>query len=175
MADKPKGNIFFEFIIVILIVALIGTILYPKMVWQKEDAMETVCRTRMEAITFLEFGFINKVYTYSDTLDKVKELVMSDPDAVTFIDSMIVWDNLILNDDLKQMVMAKQFPDDLRNLISATLEAGRPVRNGGKWDGLIYKLIDGFEANIPAEGIAAVIDTNVVWPVLFGERKFGLP
>lgn len=171
MADRPKGNLFFEFIIVILVVALIGTILYPKMVWQKEDALEGICRSRMEAISSLEFGYINTVYSYNDTLRTIKDLVLSDIEAIAYIDSTINWDNLVLEEDLEQLVLAKNFPTDLQSLISGELGAGRPLRNAGNWDGLVYKLIAALETKLPAEGLSESLDSTIVWPVLLGENQ----
>ena len=50
MAEKPKGNIIYEILIIVLVVALLATILYPSRVWQDEEEAERMCRSRIMAI-----------------------------------------------------------------------------------------------------------------------------
>lgn len=170
MADQPKGNIFFEIAILILVIALIGTILYPKQVWQKEDELETVCHARMEAIQYFELYYNNVVLTYSDTLKKVKDTVLADEAAVVAVDSLVNWDKLVETKDLEQMVLATAYPEDLRSMILKTLADGKPLRNLGKWESLDYKLIDALEKKTAIETEKAVLDTGIAWSTLVGER-----
>lgn len=173
MADKPKGNVLYEVLIVVLAIVLMFTILYPQRIWHREDVQESICRTRMDAIHNLELQYINQVYTYSDSLDKVKNLVLSTPDAVAAIDSLILWEGLVDKETLEALVDEKSFPEDLRDLIRNSLVSGEPLRNLGQYDSLQYKLIDRLKAELQdtAETQKAALDTNIQWTVLVGERQ----
>ena len=69
MAERPRGNIFYEIVILILIIGLIGTILYPSRVWQNEEELQDICRNRMDAISQLQYGLIHQVVA-PDNLDQ---------------------------------------------------------------------------------------------------------
>ncbi|NQT25625.1 hypothetical protein HQ585_09740 [candidate division KSB1 bacterium] len=173
MADKPQGNILFEIIIAVLAIILIFTILYPQKVWNKEDVQESMCRARMDAILNLELQYNNQVWTYSDSLEKVKDAVFADPRAVSWLDSLVIWDDLVTRDELKTLVDAKTFPQDLRTLIREKLLKGEPIRNLGQYDSLQYRLINTLKAQLEDTSGAqnALLDTNIQWTVLFGERN----
>lgn len=172
MADKPQGNLLYEILIVILAILLIFTILYPQKVWQREDIEESICRARMEAILNLELQYMNQVWTYSDSLEKVKQKVLEDPNAVSGLDSLVMWEDLVARNDLKSLVDSKSFPKDLRALIGQKLNNGESLRNLGQYDSLDYKLIQVLHSHLEdttGEQIA-VLDTNIQWATLIGER-----
>lgn len=167
MADKPKGNFFLELLIVVLTVALIGTILYPKQVWEREDALESICHARMEALFNMELQYMQAsgTWTYTDTLSKVKDVVLGSEDAVAALDSLLNWDLLVTSDKMKKFVLTADVEDSMRSLIRKRLLQGKPIRNLGTWDSLEYKLLaelkqvlpDSFETN------EALLDTSVDW------------
>ena len=174
MAAKPRGNLFYEICIVVLIAALIGAIIYPSRIWQDEEELESICRTRMETIQQLEYGYINKTSTYSDSIPKVITEVLSDPETVTSLDTLVFWDGLIKRSDLKQLVLEKQFPEALRNSMLEKLKNGSPLGNLGVWDSLDFRLtaeVRGVLAASESTGNPS-IDSGVVWRILMGEDNF---
>lgn len=75
---KSRGSIILEILIVILIVALIATILYPKKVWRDADLNAAACRKNMDKILKAELVYLKYHNTYEDTLDKVISFIESD-------------------------------------------------------------------------------------------------
>ena len=174
MAEKPKGNTIYEICIVVLVVVLIATILYPSKVWQREDALESVCRARMETIQQMEVRYIGTAQTYSDSIPGVKGVVLSNPTYVAALDSIVNWDLLVPQEELKRLVFEKQFPDDLREYIRAKLTNGESLGNLATWDSLEYRLI-GQLANVLADEAVAendTLDENIDWRTLVGETVF---
>ena len=76
--EKGKGSILLEILIVILVLALIGTILYPKRVWEQSDSDTLECRMHMEKILKTELIYMKYNNTYQDTLDKVISFIKDD-------------------------------------------------------------------------------------------------
>ena len=68
---KGKGSIIFEILIVILVLALVGTIMYPKSVWQKTQKDTNSCRENMDKILKAELIYLKYHNSYEDTLAKV--------------------------------------------------------------------------------------------------------
>lgn len=174
MAERPRGNVIYEFFIVVLVVVLIGTILYPARVWKSETEIQDVCRVRMETIHQMELQYIQKEHNYSDSIPKVRDVVMSDPEGVMALDSLILWDYLVPRKDLELLVLEKQFPEELRNSILEKLTNAQPLGNLAVWDSLGYRLVTQLRE------VLAVVDASeddtlgrgVVWPVLLGEGDF---
>lgn len=174
MAERPRGNVIYEFFIVVLVVVLIGTILYPARVWKSETEFQDVCRARMETIHHMEISYIQKTANYSDSIPKVRDVVMSDPEVVMALDSLILWDHLVPRKDLELLVLEKQFPEELRNSILEKLKNAQPLGNLAVWDSLGYRLVTQLRE------VLAVVDASeddtlgrgVVWPVLLGEGAF---
>ncbi|HDI51098.1 hypothetical protein DRQ11_07420 [candidate division KSB1 bacterium] len=80
MTTKRKGElVIYEILIVILVIILIGTILYPKSVWKKLETDTTICRDRMMRISDAEVLYIQGTNEYSDSLDAVLEFVKNSP------------------------------------------------------------------------------------------------
>ena len=79
MADqRPKGSIVFKILIVILAAALVGTILYPKHLWEREEANTRQCRENMVSIMYAEYLYLQERNTYTDTLQNLLNLILGD-------------------------------------------------------------------------------------------------
>lgn len=174
MAEKPRGNIFYEIGIVLLIVCLIAAILYPSRVWEKEKELEDICRARMDAIQQLELSYLYLGNVYTDTLSMVKPRVLADDETVAGLDTMIMWDRLVRRQDLKKIVSMRQFPEDLRGYILDKLIEGRPIRNLSSWDSLEYRLLAEFvePLNEAAAAEENPLDALIDWKALVGENQF---
>ncbi|MDZ7373013.1 MAG: hypothetical protein ONB23_03490 [candidate division KSB1 bacterium] len=77
--EKPKGSILYEVLIVILAGALVGTILYPKHLWEKEDRNRKACRENLVSLTYAEFVYLKERGKYTDNLDSLEALIAGDP------------------------------------------------------------------------------------------------
>jgi len=76
--EKAKGSILLELLIVVLALALIGTIMYPKSVWETTEKETLQCRENMEKILKTELIYLKYHNTYQDTLDKVISFIKED-------------------------------------------------------------------------------------------------
>lgn len=76
--EKPRGSIILEILIVILIVALVATILYPKMVWKEAEKNAEICHQNMDRILKAELVYLKYHNNYEDTLDKVISFIQED-------------------------------------------------------------------------------------------------
>lgn len=65
---KSKGSIILEILIVLLVVALIATIIYPKKVWKETEDQTQVCRTNMDRLLKAELVFQKYNNTYIDSI-----------------------------------------------------------------------------------------------------------
>ena len=175
MAERPKGNILYEILIVILVAGLLGAIIYPSHVWKQETDQETVCRARMSALEQMELSYrMSVANTYTDSMALLREYITNTPQAVMAMDSLVLWDALLTADQLKAMVMAKDMPNELRSLIAAQFEAREPMMNLGQWDGLTVKLIKALKTQVDSLDPAGLDELNpaVVWPLVFEEDPF---
>ncbi len=174
MAEKPKGNIVYEILIVILIVALIGAIIYPSRVWKNEEEIQDICRSRMETIHQIELRYIFKTNTYSDSIPELRNTVLSDPTAVADLDTVVFWDGLVSQDDLKRLVLEKQLPEELRSYILERLKSGKPLGHLAVWDSLEYRLVAELQRVLADSSLFedTSLDSGVAWPVLLGEDVF---
>jgi len=68
---KAKGSIILEILIVILVIALIATILYPKRIWEEEEKNTQKCRANMDRIFKAEMIFLGYHNNYTDSLDQL--------------------------------------------------------------------------------------------------------
>jgi hypothetical protein len=68
---KAKGSIILKALIVILGVALIATILYPKKIWEEEEENVKKCRANMDRIFKAEMIFLQYNNIYTDSLDQL--------------------------------------------------------------------------------------------------------
>ena len=84
--DKAKGSIILEILIVILIVALIATILYPKKIWEQEERNTKLCRTNMDRILKAELVYQKYHNTYTDSLPELVNFITKDSTKQATID-----------------------------------------------------------------------------------------
>jgi len=174
MAERARGNIFYEIIIVILIIGLLGTILYPTMTWNDEEELETVCRTRMETIYLLEYYYQSKYMTYTDSVPAMTKELLSNPDEAAGRDSLIFWDKLVTREQLELLFSQKVFPEDMRAYIRKQFVDGKPIGNLGIWDDLEYKLLNQLRNVLASsdEEIDASLDQSVDWTALVGGEDY---
>ena len=76
--QKAKGSIIYELLIVILIAGLIGSIIYPKSVWEEEETKAKLCRDRMMHIMYAEALYKTFTNTYTDSLPELVDFILSD-------------------------------------------------------------------------------------------------
>jgi len=175
MAERPKGNIIYEILIVILVAGLLAAILYPSRVWKQEAAMENVCRARMDALYQMEVNFrLSEADTYTDSVAWLRDYIMTTPRAIMAMDSLIRWEELISGEQLETMVMGLDMPNDLRQLIGNQLNERKPLRNMGQWDGLTVKLVQAFKAKLAGahDSTLAAIIPSVDWRLALTEDTF---
>ncbi len=75
---KPRGSIVYKLLIVILMVALVATILFPKSLWNKEAQNTQICHENMEHILYVEYVYLSENNTFTDTLGKAIDLIKND-------------------------------------------------------------------------------------------------
>ena len=174
MAEKPKGNIIYEILIVILVVALLGTILYPSRVWRDEEEAERVCRSRMQAIQMMEYHYQGAMNMYTSDVPELVTHILSNRMAISALDTVIMWDDLVRLDDLEGIVAERTFPDELRSHIQEKMMNEEQLGNLAVWDSLGYRLIDRLKQVVEEsmEPGNENLDNGIIWPVLTGETRF---
>ncbi len=75
---KAKGSIILEILIVILVIALIATLLYPKKIWQTEEENTALCRKNMDKILKAELVYQKYHLTYTDSLPGLISFIKED-------------------------------------------------------------------------------------------------
>lgn len=75
---KAKGSIILKILIVILLAALVGTIMYPKKIWDEEEKNTTACRDNMDRIFKAEMIFLQHYNNYTDSLSKLTSFFEKD-------------------------------------------------------------------------------------------------
>ena len=75
---RAKGSIIYKLLIVILGVALLFTILYPKYIWDQEEKKAEQCRANMTHILYAELTYLTENNAYNDTLSVVSDFIKSD-------------------------------------------------------------------------------------------------
>lgn len=75
---NSKGSILLEILIVLLVIALIATIMYPKSVWNKAEKNTVACRDNMDKILKAELIYLKYHSNYSDSLDGVLSFISND-------------------------------------------------------------------------------------------------
>lgn len=88
--QKAKGSIIYELLIVILGVMLVGSILYPKRVTDREKMNTEICRYRMGELEKAGLQFHKYHGTYTDTLSQVFDFIRTSAQYERFVDSLIV-------------------------------------------------------------------------------------
>lgn len=75
---RAKGSIINKLIILVLAVALIATILYPKILWEKQNAETKKSRENMMHLYKAQLIYLFEKGIYTDTLDNVINLIKGD-------------------------------------------------------------------------------------------------
>jgi len=88
--QKAKGSIIYELLIVILGVLLVGSILYPKRVTDREQTNTERCRYRMGELQKAGLQFQKYHGGYTDTLSQIFEFVRTHEEYDSYVDSLIV-------------------------------------------------------------------------------------
>jgi hypothetical protein len=78
--QKMKGSLVYEILIVVLAALLVGSIMYPKSVWERIDRETTICRDQMHRVFDAELLYLQGSGTnnYDSSLVKVFQFVRSD-------------------------------------------------------------------------------------------------
>jgi len=87
---KAKGSILFEIIIVVLILVLVGSIVYPKKLSDKEIRNTELARFRMDQLHKAGLQYQKYNGSYTDTLSKIINFVRTSPVYAHYVDSVIV-------------------------------------------------------------------------------------
>ena len=94
---KSRGSIILEIIIVILVVALVATILYPKKVWETEDKNTETCRKNMDRIFKAELIYQKYHNNYTDTLENIISFIKNDTTKTVVRDYFLADTALAIN------------------------------------------------------------------------------
>lgn len=88
--EKAKGSIYFEIVIVILVLVLVGSIVYPKKLAEQESSNIEVSRFRMDQLqkSGLQYQKYHGVYT--DTLSNIIDFIRTSPEYAHYIDSVVI-------------------------------------------------------------------------------------
>jgi len=127
---KAKGSIFLEILIVILVIALIATILYPKKIWQQEDQNTQKCRSNMDRIFKAEMIFLKYNNNYTDSLEQLISFFKNDSTKAAIRDYFMadtalaenMKDFLIRSDSAADMVVRNLFADTLMYAIIEAID-----------------------------------------------------
>ena len=76
--EKPRGSILYKILIVILAAALVGTILYPKHLWEQEERNTKQCRENIVSLTYAEFVYQSQYNDYTASIDSLEMMLLGD-------------------------------------------------------------------------------------------------
>ena len=79
---NPKGSIIYKLLIVVLVVVLIFSIVYPTRLWEKEQADQTECRHNMTHILYAELVYLMEKDAYTDTVENAVNLIKQDTTGI---------------------------------------------------------------------------------------------
>ncbi len=77
-AQRPKGSIILEILIVLVSLLLIAVIIIPNKIWEKEEKVTKACRNNLTTIYEAERFFYRATESYTDTLSKLLTFVQND-------------------------------------------------------------------------------------------------
>ncbi len=88
--QKVKGSILYKFLILVLAVTLVASILYPKVLADREHESLELSQYRMSEIqkAGLQYQKYNSVYT--DTLTQIFDFIRTNPEYAHYVDSVVV-------------------------------------------------------------------------------------
>ncbi|MCA9731444.1 MAG: hypothetical protein H6696_13450 [Deferribacteres bacterium] len=138
MADNyGKGRLVYKLLIIVLTIALVGSIYYPKTLWDKEAKNVELSHYRMSNIynAELQYHFFHESYT--DTLDQLLSFIKNDTGYHIYVDSLFTksLENLIVKFD-----SMKTQQGDLESFIQ-TIEPTDTVMTdslGGRIENMIW-------------------------------------
>lgn len=81
MADKdltPKGSWLLRILIVVLAVFMLASILYPRKLWDRQDALTRDCRERMENLNYVVQRYAYENKCYSANMDTLIQFIQTD-------------------------------------------------------------------------------------------------
>lgn len=84
-----KGSWVYKILIVVLTAALIGSIYYPKTLWEKERRNTEECRNRLTNIFNAELFYQHFNTDFTDSLEALIEFVKTDSAYHAFVDSTV--------------------------------------------------------------------------------------
>lgn len=120
---KSKGSIIYKLLIVILAIALVATILYPKKLWKTEDQSQDWCRDNLEHILYAEYVYLSNFNSFTDTLSNAINLIKNDS-TKSMLRQFINSDSLLSTEiierlaELKYGVRVDSVSEDSARLIS---------------------------------------------------------
>ncbi len=123
--EKAKGSILLKILIVILAVALVATILYPKKIWDREQRNTELCRTNMDRIFKAEMIFLQQHNNYCNRLDQLISFITNDSTKQNIREyfkadtalAEIITDHLMQIDPAADLVVRNLQADTLMNSI----------------------------------------------------------
>lgn len=120
-AVKSKGSIILEVLIVLLVVALFATILYPKKIWQQEDKNTQACRTHMDQIFKAQLIYQKYHNTYTGSVDQLIAFIKS-KDSTNLVREYIQADTALAVNLTKSLVESDPKANSIiENLLADTL------------------------------------------------------
>jgi hypothetical protein len=118
---KAKGSIILKILIVILAIALVATILYPKRIWETEERNLENCRAHMDRIFKAEMIFLKYHNNYTDTLNQLISFFKNDTTKESIRDYFVA--DTALAETMTNFLTQSDSIADLvvRNLLADTL------------------------------------------------------
>lgn len=122
-----KGSIFLKLIILILIVVLVGAIMIPKQMWDKEEQNTEICHQRMSSLLNAELLYQKYHDAYCPSLDTLLAFLSNDllryqlefVNLDTVLDVQLI--ELVKNDSLVQATMDTIMADTTMAAILQTI------------------------------------------------------
>jgi len=88
--QRATGSLILKLLIVVLTVTLVGSIIYPKILTDQEEANAALGHYRMEEIQKAALQYQRYNATYTDTLEKIFDFIRTSPQYSHYVDSVIV-------------------------------------------------------------------------------------
>lgn len=118
---QAKGSIILEILIVILVIALIATILYPKKVWEEEERNTVTCRANMDRIFKAELIYQKYHNNYTNSVDELISIIKNDSSKEIVREYFLA--DTALAENMTQFLTQSDLAADMviRNLFADTL------------------------------------------------------
>ncbi|MDZ7264712.1 MAG: hypothetical protein ONB16_09020 [candidate division KSB1 bacterium] len=120
-AVTSKGSIVLEILIVVLVIALVATILYPKKIWEQENANTQNCRTNMDQIFKAELIYQKYHNNYTSNLDQLVNFIKKS-DSINLVREYIQADTALAIKLTKEITQMDPKADQIiKDLLADTL------------------------------------------------------